>query len=512
MRRAGLILYCFVFFVLILLPYIFAAAADGDSYQFGGFLLNPIDGNTYLAKMQIGSQGDWKFQLPYTAETGNGGYLFLFYILLGKVASLLGLPFLVVFHLARAVSAAVLLIVLIKFINQALKPYNPGVKTSALVLVSFGSGLGWAAALFGGFTSDFWVAEAYPFLSAYANPHFPLGMALLLDFFLQLSDFGNYEKIKYPWLAVKGLLLSIVMPFGIVVAGVVASGFSAWVWMRERKILWKTSAAFLTAGTIYLLYQFIAIRMDPLLRAWDSQNLTPSPPFWDFILSFSPVLLAAIFFLYKNRESINQPLLRICIIWLFSGVVLAYLPFNLQRRFLFAYFIPVAALGTMGLWLLSGFRPSRYRKIFTIIFLLSVLTNLFILVGGVNAINHHDPSIYISRSEITAFEWMAEQQGEPVVLANERSGLYIPAYTGWRVVYGHPFETVDAEIRLKEVKRFFQAEISPAEVDTVLEEEGIDFIYFGPSDSRDIMSIISNRVDLVYQNQDVDIYAIRRIP
>ena len=58
------------------------------------------------------------------------------------------------------------------------------------LIVILGSGLGWIAAFFQQSTSDLWVAEAYPFLSAYTNPHFPLAIALML-FLLILSEREN---------------------------------------------------------------------------------------------------------------------------------------------------------------------------------------------------------------------------------------------------------------------------------------------------------------------------------
>ena len=65
------------------------------------FLYNPQDGNSYLAKMYQGWEGNWRFVLPYTAEAGEGAYLFLFYILLGHIARVCGLSPILIFHLVR---------------------------------------------------------------------------------------------------------------------------------------------------------------------------------------------------------------------------------------------------------------------------------------------------------------------------------------------------------------------------------------------------------------------------
>src|SRR4030066_298815 len=67
-----------VFFILITLPYLWAAQAAGQDFDFGGMLLNPMDGNSYLAKMYQGWQGNWQFRLPFTADPGEGAYFFLY--------------------------------------------------------------------------------------------------------------------------------------------------------------------------------------------------------------------------------------------------------------------------------------------------------------------------------------------------------------------------------------------------------------------------------------------------
>ena len=65
--------------LLVTIPYFLAARSAGTDYEFSGFLLNPLDGNSYLSKMFQGWEGNWRFKLPYTADPGEGAYLFLFY-------------------------------------------------------------------------------------------------------------------------------------------------------------------------------------------------------------------------------------------------------------------------------------------------------------------------------------------------------------------------------------------------------------------------------------------------
>ena len=51
-----------LFVALISASYLWAYQSSGNEYEFGGFLLNPIDGNSYLAKMYQGWLGNWRFQ------------------------------------------------------------------------------------------------------------------------------------------------------------------------------------------------------------------------------------------------------------------------------------------------------------------------------------------------------------------------------------------------------------------------------------------------------------------
>ncbi len=156
--------------LFVTLPYGYAALAAGQGYTFGGFLFNPLDGNSYLAKMMQGWLGSWTFTLPYTATPGKGTFLFLFYLLLGHLSRWLGLPLVWTFHLARVLAAGGLLLVLDQFLGRALQ-FSPEQRWKALLLSALGSEwVGWWSCR--AFTADFWVAEAYPFLSAFANPHF----------------------------------------------------------------------------------------------------------------------------------------------------------------------------------------------------------------------------------------------------------------------------------------------------------------------------------------------------
>lgn len=506
MSKRNFIILTSLTIVLVTLPYLFAARSGGDSLVFNGFLLNPIDGNSYLSKMREGWLGHWQFTLLNSSQAPHGSFLFLFYIFLGHASRWLGLPLIITFHAVRVMGAFLLCLTLYRFVDVYLEWHSPRTKTIAFALLCFGSGFGWLAAFFGGFTADFWVAEAYPFLSMYSNPHFPLGLALILDFFIHLRR--STTRGDLAWLVAKGIILAIVMPFGVVVAGLVAGGVQLWELIKRTHPVRWWMLGFLIPGGLFLIYQYAVIQSDPVLAGWNAQNLTYTPPLWDILISLSPALIlavAVIVGLIKSRKIEDYKLL---LVWLAAGLILAYLPFQLQRRFLLGLFIPIACLSAVAIdWLVvSGKKLLRVGAIMAVA--ASMISNLFIMIGGLSAAARHQPELYYSESMQGAFDWMlANRRDDLVVLAAPGTAAIIPGATGWRVVYGHPYETPNSDQRKREVEQIFSGQMSPAVVEQYVGTFGIDIVFVGPRE-RTLGGDISWTKDftVAYENPDVTLY------
>ena len=202
--------------VLIVVPYLYAFQMNNTESVFGGFLINPIDGHSYLAKMQQGFRGEWKFVLPFTAEAGSGAYLFLFYLGLGHLGRILNLPLLVVFHSFRILGSIMLLGTLYLFNTKIFDERRH--QNLGFAICVLGSGLGWITVFTGMFTSDFWVAEAYPFLSMYTNPHFSIGLALMILALMPGRKLSVVSELAL------GLGLGIIQPFAVVIVLIVKVG------------------------------------------------------------------------------------------------------------------------------------------------------------------------------------------------------------------------------------------------------------------------------------------------
>ena len=487
------------------LPYLAAWTMAPAGQHFTGLLFNPQDGNSYIAKMRQGLEGSWLFRLPYTPEPQDGAPLYLFHLFLGHVARWTGLPLIAVYHLARVVGGAAMLVMLYVLAacvsDDAREPfgYGPldraqGERRAIFLLAALGSGLGWLVVFFGYQSADLWVPEAFPVYALLANAHFPLSMGLMAGIAwcgLQIAGGKKQEtggkkqeagSKRQRWCGLGMILgavaLGAIQPFGLAaVFGGLGVMLVARV-VRERAFPWQAVGWVVLAGLValpYPLYMLQAIQADPALAAWNAQNVTGSPPLWDWALSYGLVLALAVFgvvFAVRRGSDVDWLLVG----WIGVTLVGMYLPWlPLQRRLSLGLGVPLGLSAGAGWW--RGVRPhvkARWRGLALGLVVAScALTPVFLIVGHLATA----PDFYLSDGEWAAVEWLREE-GEPgtVVLCSPRMGLFVPAWAGQPVVYGHPFETVDAEARKAQVEAFWAGEMGPREREVFLQEGNVGYV------------------------------------
>jgi hypothetical protein len=463
------------------LPYVYAYLTMPPDLRFTGLLFNPQDGNSYYAKMLQGARGEWLFHLPFTSEPHEGAFIFTYYLALGHLARLTNLPISLVYHLTRAINGFLLLLTVYGFLTLLIT--RVAERQLIFLLVATSSGLGWLVGLLGYLAVDLWVPEAMTFYAILANPHFPLAMALMLVIFgLGAGSWGQERLpgwVRATLSGVAALLLAVVQPFCLVTVYSVLAVNLALLAVRRRRWPWVemgVAAAVIVASAPFLLYDVWVSTVNPALRAWSAQNLTPSPPPWDYALSYGVVFLLAVAgAVWALRRGRDVDLLLV--VWIIVNVVLLYLPIPLQRRLVLGLHLPLAMLAGLGLSrvILPWLRTGR-RAVTAGILSFSALTNLFLLFGAFLAATQHDARLYLSTDEAEGLAWMREHiPPDAVILASPQSGLFIPAWAGQRVVYGHEFETIDAEEKKARVEAFFRG------VDAaVLSDYGVNYVFVGP--------------------------------
>ncbi|GAB4536878.1 MAG: hypothetical protein Kow0063_22880 [Anaerolineae bacterium] len=469
------------------LPYLIAWRAAPPGYQFGGILVNPYDGNSYLAKMRQGWAGMWQFHLAYTPEPHDGAYIFLFYLGLGHLARLLGAPLALVYHVARVAAGFALLLVVYAFLLRL--SHDRHERRLAFWLAGTTAGLGWLGVTLGAFPIDLWVPEAFVFYSLLSNPHFPLAIALMLAI---VGGVVWPRRGVWRWLApgLLALALALVQPFAL---AVIYLGLALYLLLRrwlDESWPWPASVAAISVvlfSVPVLLYDYRVYTANPMLAAWSAQNLTPAPPVWDLGLGLGLVGLLAILggvVVMRGRDRAGLALVS----WSVVTLVLVYVPFALQRRFLTGLGLPLALLAAVGLarWLLPRLSPRRGRllSIFTLVF--SASGNVFllaVLTAGALARQAQPQAfaqVYLSQDEAAAMEWLLEHGQDRVVLATTRTGMLLPGRAGVRVFVGHPFETVDFEVKQAQADAFFRGEMSAEEWREIQGQYSIDYVFVGP--------------------------------
>jgi hypothetical protein len=503
MNKKTFLLCLIGFILLITLPYLAAWLAGGEKYVFGGFLVNPIDGNSYFAKMQEGIQGSWKFTLPYTSGVARGEFIFLFYLFLGQLTRICHTTPAIIFHFIRILTAIWMVFELKKLFERAF-PDSHMAMTTGFIWALFGAGMGWMLLPARVITADFWVAEGYPFLSAFVNPHFPLSIALLL-FILRTSD----KKPKITPVAmvfISSLIMAIIFPFGVIVGGIILFLKTSWEVIRKQYSAIPSLVAFGVGGAPYVFYQYLITQNNPALFQWNLQNLTPAPAIWDLILSFSPALilsLIGIWLVIKRREAFQY---RTWLVWLIGSVILIYLPFNLQRRFIFGLYIPMIILAVYAFE--KMLKNVRAQKIVVrLCVAVSVLTNILILLIASSGIAGKSDQYYMTRGEYDALRWISDNTiKDTIILASPGSGLLIPAQTGRRVIYGHPFETINAVEKERMVTNFWGGQFDDDDETSFINENDVSYVFYGPREKELGRPDLLASLKIVYQNDEVTIY------
>lgn len=487
------------------LPYLLGCYLSSREMHFGGFVIAVEDGNSYMAKMGQGAQGDWLFHLPYTSEDHDRAILFTFHLLLGKLARLSDLSLVNVYHLARLLCGLLLLWMIYVFISYFV-PFV-ALRRIAFLLVCFSSGLGWLLITLGLLSDipiDFLLPEAFTFLLIYAFPHLALARTLMLGtFVLTLTAFRHN---RFLWAILAGIacfLVGLIVPFYVGVAYIVLGSYLLALLWKRRQVPWRelgltASVAFISAPV--LLYNGYVFWTNPIFRVWAEQNLILSPHPLHYVSGYAIVALLAIGGIgYVLRRSESERLFLVS--WVLVVPLLLYIPFNLQRRLIEGFQIPLCILAGLGLarYVLpavtrSGLtrsltrfqrytRPKLRRFVTIAIILLTIPSNLLLVATSLIQVSGLSPPIFHEGMELEAMDWLATHtRPSDIVLSSYKVGNYIPARSGNRVFLGHGPETIHVEEKENIVRQFFQAQGSDTYRKEILRRYSIAYLFYGPAE------------------------------
>jgi hypothetical protein len=521
------------------LPYLVGYLFTPPGRVFGGFVLDAVDSNTYLAKMQQGAQGHWKAVLLHTPEDHPALRLYVFYLALGHLAAWLGLPLIVVYHAARAACGLILLIGLYIFMSLFLESRR--VRWVAYLLAAIGSGVGWLIILVAGNPTlggvsplDFWLMEAYVFFTLFLFPQSALAMALLMGTLGGMVKFFERDGGWWPWLFALGCGLALVLlnPYVLVVTGVVLGGYWLAVWISRRRLPWREAVALAALGVLLappMAYYALQFNSHPVWLSFLSQDIVPSPPVWYYMAGYGLVFLLALpgaWYVLRRR---NERQLML-IIWPAVILLVSYLPFSGQRRMIFGGVIPLAALAAIGLMIIvvpwiqrsqlgsklaaRGYSQERLGAlIISLSVALSSLSNLLLVAGSTLSVASGAPGITQPVAVEEAVAWLGEHSTlDDVTLSSYQVGNVIPARIGRRVVWGHWDETAFFDQKKTDVTAFFDGATSDEERQAFLRRYGVDYVFYGPAErelgSFDLLAV--SYLQPIFSTNQVTIYQVMR--
>jgi hypothetical protein len=477
---------------LLTLPYLIAYQVQGAEWRFNGFLFGVDDGNSYIADMRQGADGAWLFHDPYTSEPQHGEPLYLPYLLLGKLAGGAGMhdQLVVLFHLAGILAGIAMLLAVYRFLACYVE--SVPLRRWGMAAVAFGGGFGWLLALRGTYPLEFTSPEAFGFLSIFGIPHLAAARALLmlaLAWFVAPAASGSSRRqgVKIGAALVGVWLfqpLTVLVAWAVMAAAVALSILKRWIrrdggWSDVREEL--TRAAIAAAVSLpFVLYSALSFALDPILRQWNAQNVLPSPPFWQYLLSYAVLLLPALAGAWLVLRADDRWLLPIG--WALIFPILVYLPVGVQRRLAEGFWVvPVVLALTFVEMKLSG--NIRRAALSVAMALMLPGAALFLGWAFTQSTTAAAPT-FEPIAEVRAFEWLgANAERGTVTLADFAAGNALPAYADLVSYIGHGPETLNGAQKQAVVQIVFDGARSDEERLTALRESGARFVIVGPDET-----------------------------
>ena len=448
--------------------------------------------------MVQGYNGNWLIFFQHTPEQYSGAFLQVLYPLLGHLARISAVPVIVLFHVAR-VGASLFMYVALYQLGATIWT-KLRTRRVFFVIASIGAGFGW---LLLPLTLEFrfpdiLLPEAFPLFSTYFNVHFPLTIgcvallvALLVMAFRPGADQDPTIDRSQPVAAVLSFVLALLYPQALVPIGAASVLYALITWRTERSIparVVRWLLALILPALPVAAYYALAIATNEGLAIWNRQNVTPSPPPLILIAGFGIPLLLALPGIFRAIRRFEHDGDRLILLWLACIVIAIYLPVNIQRRFAVGMMIPIAYFATRAVedvWL-RRFSRRRRGFAFALLTALIIISPIFMLFYPVLPAVLGNPQqavgIFLERDYAIAYRWLdARTSEDDVVLAAPIVGTWLPGWAGAKVVYGHPYETLDAEAKLQAVEDWY-AGASDGDCSALLDRYDVRYVLYGPEE------------------------------
>lgn len=543
---AAVLAWALVMAALTAAPYLWAINRAPAGAQFQGFIWGVDDGNVYLSWIRQAAEGRVLLRNQYTTRPQDPHFFNIFLQALGRVTAWTGQHPAVIFHAARLLGVAALLVCI--YLLAAMLSARRAVRWAALLLASLGSGLGWLAALMARSLPDYLPAsfrppdyapppphtwqtmpEAVTFLSMLLNPLFVWSMAIMA--LVLIAALMAVERRSAGWAAAAGGLLLLVgnmhtydvfvLHGTMVVYALVMIGMGRLRW-RDAALGYAIILGISAAAPVWAWW---AARQDPAYQA-KVETPTLSPPPLDFAMGYGLILLLALGgAAYALRHRAEQPRLLLPVCWAGVNALLVYAPVPFQRKLAEGLHIPLCVLAAVALVLVIAPRLARKsappepepepgalpagvrlratvrpgqpsRTTLALIVVLTVALTmpsnaLFVADCLSNVADNNrallyvlQPPIYLSFDEVRGLEYLARHaEDDDIVLCSSLMGNYVPVRARCLVFAGHWAETLHFPDAVSFIGQYLLPGRSAKVLEAATRQVRATYVVYGPQEA-----------------------------
>jgi hypothetical protein len=311
------------------------------------------------------------------------------------------------------------------------------------------------------------------------------------------------------------VVLAFLYPQSLVPIVAAAGAYLASLALHYRRIdltlLRWLLATILPAVPVAIYYGMVVV-YNPAMAEWNAQNVTSAPSPLVLLIGFGLPLLLAVPGILRALRRFERDGDRLMILWLLAMIVAIYLPTNIQRRFAVGMMIPIAYFATRAVedvWLPRISR--RWRSyVFALVFPLLAISQVLMLFLPVLPAIVGQPmaaqGVFLERDYAVVYGWLDERtRSEAVILASPIASAWIPGWAGTRVVYGHPYETLDAETKRQQVLDWY-TDADGTDCAALLGEYNVRYVLYGPQEQRLGQTACLSGLQEIAQFGDVMVY------
>jgi hypothetical protein len=504
---AGAAAFATIMATVVELLYLLGEVNASGRAIFMGQSWAPHDVAQYIAAMNDGAGGAFLIRDRLTSEPHTPGFIYGFYVLLGKVTGLAGIDSMLGYRLAGAFGRV--FVILSLFSATRLLTTARWRRWLMLALIALGGGLaslmGLAAQL-GGINlripaHELQEPEFGTFLLLFASPHLMFGLGLLV---LAVQAYvACWRRGTVRQMVGAGLLtfaLGVVNSYSLATLCAVVTVHAAVMTLLCRRPVWRglIAAAVVVAAAMpifaYGVLTFV-VGADPFWGvAYGRQNQTPTPPPVDAFTALGAILVLALAGvpIVLRRPTPGRVMV---LVWIATAIGMMYLPTGVQRRFAFGLqpmLAMVAAFTLPAVW--SFFRSRRgltwvvarpVGMLFVVqaLFGSTAFLGLAALVMGIQAGQYDagsDRGDFVPAELRPAAQWLAEHTGpDAVILSQQMTGNYLVHVVPGHVFIGHWSATVEFPAKRQLTAWFFAGPLDD-ERRAFIADRGITHVIYGP--------------------------------